>query len=240
MEKVTAIIPTFNRFKYLMNTIKSIKEQTYPNMEIIVVNDCSTEKEYYEYNWEENGVTILHLKENSKKIFGFACAGYVRTKGIEISTGKYIAFCDDDDIWFPKKIELQMNAMKETGCKMSSTDGLIGSGVYDVNKKYKVYNAENFYAILKNIYRSKGSNLLDNGFPRIWNLDFLNIHNCVIASSAVVSKDILVDHKCIQNEPNGSADDYRIWLRALHHTNSVYVDDICFYYDEGHGYGQNL
>ena len=47
MEKVTAIIPTFNRFKYLINTIKSIKEQTYPNMEIIVVNGCSTEKEYY-------------------------------------------------------------------------------------------------------------------------------------------------------------------------------------------------
>jgi cellulose synthase/poly-beta-1,6-N-acetylglucosamine synthase-like glycosyltransferase len=69
MEKVTAIIPTFNRFKYLMNTIKSMKEQTYDNMEIIVVNDCSTEKEYYEYNWEENGIIIIHLEENSKKKF---------------------------------------------------------------------------------------------------------------------------------------------------------------------------
>jgi glycosyltransferase involved in cell wall biosynthesis len=100
MEKVTAIIPTFNRFKYLMNTIKSMKEQTYDNMEIIVVNDCSTEKEYYEYNWEENGIIIIHLEENSKKKFGFACAGYVRNKGIEKSTGKYLAFCDDDDVWF--------------------------------------------------------------------------------------------------------------------------------------------
>ena len=53
MEKVSVIIPTFNRFKYLLNTIKSVREQTYKNLEIIVVNDCSTQKEYYEYNWEK-------------------------------------------------------------------------------------------------------------------------------------------------------------------------------------------
>jgi glycosyltransferase involved in cell wall biosynthesis len=238
MEKVTAIIPTFNRFKYLMNTIKSMKEQTYDNMEIIVVNDCSTEKEYYEYNWEENGIIIIHLEENSKNKFGFACAGYVRNKGIEKSTGKYVAFCDDDDVWFPKKIELQVNAIIETGCKMSSTDGLIGCGVYDVNNKYKIYNAENFYTILQNIYRSKGSNLLDNGFPRIWNLDFLKIHNCVICSSVVVEKEILnkVDNFTIMEPPG---EDYNCWLRVLQHTSSVYVQDICFYYDCGHGDGQN-
>ena len=238
MEKVTAIIPTFNRFKYLMNTIKSIKEQTYPNMEIIVVNDCSTEKEYYEYNWEENGVTILHLDENSKTKFGYACAAYVRNKGVENSTGKYVAFCDDDDIWFPRKIELQVNAMKETGCKMSSTDGLLGFGVYNANQKYIIYNAENCYNTLQNIYRSKGSNVLDNGFPRIWNLDFLKIHNCVICSSVIIEKEILnkVDNFTIMEPPG---EDYNCWLKVLEHTNSVYVQDVCFYYDGGHGYGQN-
>lgn len=238
MEKVTAIIPTFNRFKYLMNTIKSIKEQTYSNMEIIVVNDCSTEKEYYEYNWEENGVTILHLDENSKTKFGYACAAYVRNKGVENSTGKYVAFCDDDDIWFPRKIELQVNAMKETGCKMSSTDGLLGFGVYNANQKYIIYNAENCYNTLQNIYRSKGSNVLDNGFPRIWNLDFLKIHNCVICSSVIIEKEILnkVDNFTIMEPPG---EDYNCWLKVLEHTNSVYVQDVCFYYDGGHGYGQN-
>jgi glycosyltransferase involved in cell wall biosynthesis len=238
MEKVTAIIPTFNRFKYLMNTIKSIKEQTYPNMEIIVVNDCSSEKEYYEYNWEESGVTVLHLEENSKTKFGYACAAYVRNKGVEKSTGKYVAFCDDDDIWFPRKIELQVNAMKETGCKMSSTDGLLGFGVYNANQKYIIYNAENCYNTLQNIYRSKGSNVLDNGFPRVWNLDFLKIHNCVICSSVVVEKEILnkVDNFTIMEPPG---EDYNCWLKVLEHTNSVYVQDVCFYYDGGHGDGQN-
>jgi glycosyltransferase involved in cell wall biosynthesis len=235
MECVSVIVPTFNRFKFLLNTIQSIKSQTYSNIEIIVVNDCSTENEYYEYNWE--GINIIHLDKRSKDIFGFGCAAYVRNKGIEKSKGKYIAFCDDDDIWFPSKIELQLNAMKITRCKMSSTDGLYGNGVYDSNKSYKKYNAEHYFSTLKNIYKNKNSNMLDNGFPKIWTKQYLSIHNCIICSSVLIEKEILdrIDNiKCIN-----SGEDYDCWLKALQHTNSVYVEDICFYYDDEHGYGQN-
>lgn len=238
MDKVSVIIPTYNRFKYLLNTIKSVKAQTYDNIEIIVVNDKSTQKEYYDYNWESNNIKIIHLQKNSKEIFGYACAGFVRNKGIELSSGKYIAFCDDDDIWFPKKIEIQLKAMQKTGCKMSSTDGLIGNGIFNNTKIYQKYLSEHFYKIVKNIYISKGSNLLYNGYPTIWNFNFLKIHNCVICSSVVVEKTILDkinNMKCIKN----GQEDYDCWLRALQHTDSVYVKDICFYYDNGHGDGQN-
>jgi len=237
MEKVSVIVPTFNRFKYLLNTIKSIKSQTYANFEIIVINDCSTENEYYEYNWEENGIIIMHLLDNSKNIFGFPCAAYVRNQGIENTTGKYIAFCDDDDIWFPKKLELQINAMKKNKCKMSSTDGLIGAGIYDIKKKYKKYNAEQYFNQLKGIYKRRGSNLLNKGFPDIWTLDFMKIHNCMICSSVVIEKEILNKINNFKNmKPPG--EDYDCWKRALNHTNSVYVKDICFFYDNGHGNGR--
>lgn len=81
IDKVSVIIPTYNRFKYLLNSIKSIKEQTYKNIEIIVINDCSTQKEYYDYDWKANNINITHLPENSKKKFGYACGGYVRNQG---------------------------------------------------------------------------------------------------------------------------------------------------------------
>lgn len=238
MEKVSVIIPTFNRFKYLLNTIKSIKIQTYTNLEIIVVNDRSTEKEYYSYDWSKNNIKIIHLEQNSKQKFGFACpGGYQRNFGIEKSTGKYIAFCDDDDIWLPNKLELQINAMKKTGCKMSSTDGFIGNGMYNPKKSYKKYNAQHFFKSLQNIYKRKKSTLLENGFPKIWTLDFLKIHNCMICSSVILEKEII--DKVGKFIVAKRSEDYEYWLRALEYTDSVYVTDVCFYYDSGHGDGQN-
>lgn len=232
VDKVSVIIPTYNRFNYLMNTIRSIKLQTYKNIEIIVVNDCSTQEEYYEYDW--NDIKIIHLNTNSKEIFGFNCSGgYQRNFGINIAVGKYIAFCDDDDIWFPKKLELQITAMKESKCKMSSTDGLIGKGIYDSNKVYKKYNAEHYYNSLQNIY--KESNLLENGFPDIWNLNFLNIHNCMICSSVVIEKELI--DKVGKFITINRYENYEYWLRVLNHTDSVYVKDVCFYYDNCHGDG---
>ena len=77
-----------------------------------------------------------------------------------------------------------------------------------------------------------------NGFPTIWNLNFLKIHNCVICSSVLIEKEILDkinNMKCIKN----GCEDYNCWLRALEYTDSVYVKDICFYYDSGHGNGKN-
>ena len=121
---------------------------------------------------------------------------------------------------------------------MSSTDGLIGYGIFNPTKSYKKYNAQHYYKILQNIYNRKGSNLLNRGFPIIWNLNFLKIHNCVICSSVVIEKDILDkinNMKCVNN----GQEDYDCWLRVLQHTDSVYVKDICFYYDSGHGDGQN-
>jgi glycosyltransferase involved in cell wall biosynthesis len=236
MDLVSVVIPTYNRFKYVLNLIESVKSQTYPTIEIIVVNDCSTEKEYYEYGWD--GVKIIHLQTNTKSIFGFACAGYVRNKGVEQANGKYIAFCDDDDMWLPDKIELQIKAMKETGCKMSSTDGLLGQGIYDNNRSYPKYNAEYYYNCLQDIYKNKGSNLLDNGFPSVWDLNFLRIHNCIITSSVIIEKEILLKINKMRYVRNGE-EDYDCWLRALEHTNCAYVQDICFYYDAGHGNGTN-
>ena len=236
MDKVSVIIPSFNRFKFLLNAIKSVKEQTHNNLEIIVINDSSTDKSYYEYDWEKNNIIIIHLEENSKKKFGYGCVGYIRNQGIKKATGKYISFCDDDDIWFPRKLELQIAAMKKNNCKMSSTDGLTGEGVYNSSRKYLKFNEERHFSTLKKIYKSHG-NLLDKGFPDIWDLNFLKIHNCMITSSVILEKEVVDKIGLMSYKQRGQ--DYLYWLKALEHTNSVYIRENCFYYDESHGHGQN-
>jgi teichuronic acid biosynthesis glycosyltransferase TuaG len=238
MIKISAIIPTFNRFKFLLHTIKSIKEQTYKNIEIIVINDCSTQEEYYNHDWL--GIKIIHLKENSKKKFGYACAGYVRNQGIKEATGKYVAFCDDDDYWLPHKIEMQLEAIKKTGCKMSSTEGFCGKGLYDKNKKYIKYLKTIHYETVKRKYKNTIFFIFfkrKKDYPDIWNYSFIKIHNCIICSSVLIKKDILNEINNMNNLKNGK-EDYDCWLRALKKTNCVYIKNPCVYYDGGHGNGR--
>ena len=245
-ELVSVIIPSFNRFKFLKNSIQSIKMQTYKNIEIIVVNDCSTQREYHEFDWEKNGIKIIHLETNSKEIFGYPCVGYVRNIGILAAAnssnekGKtFLAFCDDDDFWLKNKLELQIAAMKRTGCKMSSTEALFGYGEYDSNKTYSKYNAEAHIDILKNVY--KDTTYLDDGFPEIWTKDFLKIHNCVICSSVVIDRSLLNNINNMRHISIAALipEDYDCWLRATEYTDCVYIKEPCVYYDGDHGYGLN-
>ena len=51
MQKISVIIPTYNRFKYLLKALESVRNQTYKNIEIIIVNDGSSQEEYYNHKF---------------------------------------------------------------------------------------------------------------------------------------------------------------------------------------------
>lgn len=214
MDLVSVIIPTYNRFKYLLNTIKSIRNQTYKNIEIIVVNDFSTEIEYYSHNF--NNILFIHMQDCSKKTYGDNNIGYLRNIGINVAKGKYISFCDDDTIWFPNKLELQIREMKETKCKISFTDGLVGDDIY---------NSENIY-----IKNSEKYNKIEDDIPKIWNLKFLEIYKFIVCSSVLVEKEILNKINNLKNIKNGDNNN-DCWLSVLKYTDILYVKDICFYID---------
>ena len=232
--KVSVIIPSYNRFNYLLNAINSVKNQSYKNLEIIVINDGSEQKEYYDYNFDDN-IKIVHLKENQKKIHGFG-PGSIRNFGVSEASGDYLAFLDDDDIWLKNKIELQIKQMQDNKVKMSSTEGFFGFGTYNKNNKYPLYNKEHYFKDLKYIYR-KTKYITKGKLPNIWNYDFINIHNCFITSSVIVDKEIFDTMGGFRNLPLWA--DYDCWLGLLRFTDSIYLDEPLFYYDAGHGDGRN-
>ena len=106
---VSVIIPFYNEEHYFDDCIHSVLNQTYQNIEIIIVNDGS-DKKFYEklqaLNQKyPNKINLVH-KQNG----GVSSA---RNLGIQKATGKYISFLDADDSWLPDKIEYQIKIIKE-------------------------------------------------------------------------------------------------------------------------------
>lgn len=115
MEKdmISVIIPTYNRAKTLKRAIDSVLNQTYSNIEVIIVDDCSTDKTSEVIsNYDNKKIKYYKLEKNLG-----ACAA--RNKGIQIASGKYIAFQDSDDEWFKEKLEKQIKTLKETNTKVT-------------------------------------------------------------------------------------------------------------------------
>ena len=224
---VSVVISTYNRFDDLVRAIQSVRDQTYKHIEIIVVNDCSTQEEYSQSLGDD--ILRIDLPTSTKSMFGFPCPGYVRTVGIKRATGKYVAFLDDDDVWFPNKLELQLEALNTSGCKMSTTDAYWDFGLYDSTKKYRLFYSEIFFNEIKSIHRTHNSKLLDNGFPAIWTRDIVEPHNPCMTSSVIVEKELLDRIGYMKFVPIGK-EDWDCWKNILTHTNSVFIAKPLVYY----------
>lgn len=231
---VSVIIPTFNRYEFLQDAIESVKSQTYKNIEIIIVNDGSTDQNYYEKNFQKS-FKFVNLAENQKIKYGFG-PGNIRNHGIKLAKGKYIAFLDDDDIWLETKLEEQLNLMLDKNIHFACSDSYYGLGRFDKNMNYEIYNKEKFFKKIKK--KLKNNNIkIKNNFPQIWDYKMISIHNSIITSSVIVKKNYL---EMIGGfRPLPFAEDYDCWLGILRFTDLVYVDKPLLYYDGNHGYGKN-
>ena len=114
---VTVIIPTYNREHTICQAIDSVLQQTYDQIEVIVVDDCSqdaTQKVVEESYRTDNRVRYERLPQNSG-----ACVA--RNRGIDLSLGNYLAFLDSDDVYYPEKIALQLDAMRNSNSDLCAT-----------------------------------------------------------------------------------------------------------------------
>ena len=123
MELVSAIITTHNRCDDLKKAIESVLKQTYANLELIVVDDASTDNTSIMCKQYENIKYIRIDKEHSKG------GNHARNQGILNAKGNYIAFLDDDDIWLPEKIEKQILLFDDENVGMVYSDIQVETGV---------------------------------------------------------------------------------------------------------------
>lgn len=105
---VSAVVPAFNAERTIAETLDSVIAQTYPELEIIVVDDGSTDSTARAVERVDPGRRKLRLLK--QKNAGVAAA---RNAGIDAASGDFIAPIDADDIWHPEKIERQMAAMTD-------------------------------------------------------------------------------------------------------------------------------
>lgn len=107
--KVSVIIPTYNREKFLKRAIESVLDQTFQDFELIVIDDGSndnTKKIVQKFQNQDNRIKYL-WQENSEG------AARPKNTGIKMAQGKYIAILDDDDEWFPTKLEKQVQFLEK-------------------------------------------------------------------------------------------------------------------------------
>lgn len=225
-EKISVIIPTIGRWNLLTKAIKSVINQTYKNLEIIIVNDCLIEIPKNILNLD-NRIVAIDDKETSCVILGFPSGGYSRNKGIKASSGNYLAFLDEDDQFLPEKIEIQIKDLKKyTNINASATDAYIS--IFSNKVFYKKIHSNYYYKIISKKLEEVGLNEL----PPILNSKHLEVHNFIITSSVMIRKQELIKIGYFNNIANGGTrlksgefifEDWDLWKRLSYETDFRYL-----------------
>lgn len=113
---VSIIMPSYNTANFISESIESVIDQTYSSWELIIVDDCSTDKtdDVVKPYLKDSRITYIKNDKNS----GAAAS---RNRALREAKGKWIAFLDSDDLWMPEKLEKQIAFMKENGYHFSYT-----------------------------------------------------------------------------------------------------------------------
>jgi glycosyltransferase involved in cell wall biosynthesis len=192
---ISVIIP-FDRYKrqeVALQAIYSAASQTYANVEVIVVD----------VSGQNLQAALTEKTRHPDKVLSIAqpngtYAGYVRNYGIRSCNGDYLAFLDADDAFLPRKLELQMRYARALGVlDFSSTEAYLSSecrfqngafvpwrleeewSIHDP-KTFPLYNAENYKQELARLAAEKSMIIDGANLPPLWDLEFLEWHNCAI------------------------------------------------------------
>ena len=180
MSLVSIIMPYFKKESYIEQSIKSILNQSYQNFEIILINDDTENKNFInKFSKLDHRIRLVHNEHNLG-------AGLSRNRGVELSNGEYIAFCDCDDLWKKNKLELQLNFMKQLNLSFSFTS-------------YEIIDENNNFISLRKAHND---------------IDFDKLRNsCDIGLSTVILKKDIFDNYNHQFTSLKTKEDYVLWMK---------------------------
>ncbi|ARV62241.1 glycosyl transferase family A [Nostocales cyanobacterium HT-58-2] len=157
--KISIIIPVYNGEKTIKETIISVLKQTFYFLEILVINDGST----------DSTLEILKsISDTRLKIFSYPNAGLAasRNRGMALADGEYVSFIDADDIWTPDKLDSQIKALEEhANCAVaySWTDYIDTHGKFLKSGRRTTVTGDVYSKLLLYNFLENGSNPLIRG-----------------------------------------------------------------------------
>ena len=113
---VSVLISTFNRPQYLSIALASVLQQSYRNLQVIVINDGGEDLSGLINSLHDPRLIFINRKENRGK-------PYSLNEALNRADGKYVAYLDDDDLYYPNHIEILLNALEhQTDCQVAYSD----------------------------------------------------------------------------------------------------------------------
>jgi glycosyltransferase involved in cell wall biosynthesis len=192
---ISVVIPCYNAERWIEATLRSVKAQNWPKLEIIVIDDGSTDRSVELIRARFPCVTVLQ-QENS----GVAAA---RNLGIKNASGDWIAFIDADDIWLPGKLHAQWLAL---------TRQPNGRMVYAAWHVWPCTTPEPETSLIKDLSQHREDSLQWDG-PSGWIYPDL-LEDCCVWTSTVLAHRSLFDEIGVFDEKLRIGEDYDLWLRA--------------------------
>ena len=198
MPKVSVIIPTFNRAEFLCSTITSVLNQTLQDFEIIVIDDASQDHTREVVN-SLNDKRIRYICHERNK--GVAAA---RNTGVVNAKSDYIAFLDDDDEWFPEKLQKQFDLLESC----PPIIGVVYTGSFIVEEYSK--------KILAKVFPKKRGDIFDEVLTT----------NRVADTSTIFLRKQCFEKVGFFDEDLHFGEDYDMWLRISKEFQFEYVNEL--------------
>lgn len=186
-------MPAYNAARYIEESIITVIAQTYPHWELIVVDDGSTDAthEVVQRMAEQDERIKYVYQPNSKQ-------GAARNNGIRHSNGKYIAFLDADDLWYPNKLELQLYTIAATEVELVFSECSVFDNYFESGRHYPLYDSCKGYV------------------EATTNLDELLSRNSIPVLTVLTTREALNNVGLFTEDiPLQNAEDYHLWMKLL-------------------------